>query len=402
LLKLAARNLFRHRARTALTLSVIVSGVVAIILSGGFIEDTFAQLREATIHSQLGHIQIYKAGYGEHGAAHPYQYLIESPTEVMNLVERAPGVDAAMARLGFTAVINNGRTDLPVLAEGMEADKEAKLGSLITITAGRQLTSRDRFTILLGEGVAHAMKLKPGDRATLLVNTAEGALNTLDFEVIGVFRTFSRDYDARAVRVTLQSAQELLATRSVNAVVVSLTRTSLTDQVANYLKQKLDPGRFEVRTWRELADFYDKTEALYRRQFAVLQAIILVAVLLSVANSVNMSVYERTGEFGTLMALGNRSTAIFRLVLVETTMLGLVGGAIGATMGILLAAVISAIGIPMPPPPNSELGYTAVIRVSGHDVIGGMLIGVAATALAALLPARRVATLPVAEALRQN
>jgi putative ABC transport system permease protein len=402
LLKLAARNLFRHRARTALTLSVIVSGVVAIILSGGFIEDTFAQLREATIHSQLGHIQIYKAGYREHGAAHPYEYLIENPDEVLKLVESVPGVDAAMARLSFAAVINNGHSDFAILGEGVEADKEAKLGSLITITAGRQLTSRDRFTILLGEGVAHAMKLKPGDRATLLVNTAEGALNTLDFDVIGVFRTFSRDYDARAVRVTLPSAQELLATRSVNAVVVSLTKTDLTDEVAEHLRQQLDPARFEVRTWRELADFYDKTEALYRRQFAVLQGIILVAVLLSVANSVNMSVYERTGEFGTLMALGNRRTAIFRLVLVETTMAGLVGGAIGATMGILLAAVISAIGIPMPPPPNSELGYTAVIRVTGYDVIAGMLIGVAATALAALLPARRVATLPVAEALRQN
>ena len=82
--------------------------------------------------------------------------------------------------------------------------RKHRLGSLTTIIAGRQLTSADRFGILLGEGVAHATKLKPGDRATLLLNTAEGALNSLDFDVVGVFRTFSKEYDARAVRVSLR------------------------------------------------------------------------------------------------------------------------------------------------------------------------------------------------------
>jgi len=350
----------------------------------------------------LGHIQIYRTGYHEHGSANPYKYLIETPAEVSKRIEGTPDVEAVMARLSFTGVINNGRTDIAILGEGIEPDKEARLGSLVTITAGRQLTSADRFGILLGEGVAHATKLKPGDHATLLLNTAEGALNSLDFDVVGVFRTFSKEYDARAVRVPLQAAQELLAVPSVNTIVLSLKQTKATDGVAKFLKDELDPNRYEVKTWRELADFYDKTVALYQRQFAVLQVIILVAVLLSVANSVNMSVFERTGEFGTLMALGSRSAEIFRLVLTENALLGIIGGVAGVLLGILLGWAISAIGIPMPPPPNSNVGYTATIRISPGDVGMGLLIGVVATVLAALLPARRVAHIPVVEALRQN
>jgi len=402
MLKLAWRNTLRHRGRTALTLSVIISGVVGIILSGGFVEDIYVQLREATIHSQLGHIQVYKTGYHEHGAANPYKYLIETPAEVSKRAEGTPNVEDVMARLSFTSVINNGRTDTAILGEGIEPDKEARLGSLVTITAGRQLTSADRFGILLGEGVAHATKLKPGDHATLLLNTAEGALNSLDFDVVGVFRTFSKEYDARAVRISLQAAQELLAVSSVNVIVLSLKQTEATDGVAKFLKDQLDPNRYEVKTWRELADFYDKTVALYQRQFAVLQGIILVAVLLSVANSVNMSVFERTGEFGTLMALGNRSAEVFRLVLTENALLGLLGGVAGVLLGVLAGWAISAIGIPMPPPPNSNIGYTAAIRITLGDLGMGFLIGVAATVLAALLPARRVAHIPVVEALRQN
>ena len=77
------------------------------------------------------------------------------------------------------------------------------------------------------------------------------------------------------------------------------------------------PSGLEVKTWIELNDFYEKTVEMYKGQFGVLQLIILVMVLLSVANSVNMSIFERTGEFGTMMALGNRRSQMFRLIIVE-------------------------------------------------------------------------------------
>ena len=62
MLKLAFRNIFRNRMRTGLTLAAILSGVSAIILSGGFVEDVFIQLRESTIRSQLGHLQVFREG----------------------------------------------------------------------------------------------------------------------------------------------------------------------------------------------------------------------------------------------------------------------------------------------------------------------------------------------------
>lgn len=402
MIKLAFRNIFRHKGRTALTLAAIVSGVAALVLSGGFVEDIFVQLREATIHSQLGHLQIYRTGYYQYGSKSPYKYVIDRPAELLKLVGANPKVHEAMARLGFSGILNNGRSDVAILGEGVEPDREARLGTLITITAGRQLKNGDTHGILLGEGVARATGLKPGDRATLLLNTAEGALNSVDFDVTGVFRSFSKDYDARAVRVPLLAAQELLATNSVNAIVLSLKATEYTDVVEQNLRSTLDSRQYEIKTWHDLADFYDKTVALYQRQFAILQIIILIAVLLSVLNSVNMSIFERTGEFGTLMALGNRSGTIFRLVLVENMLLGLLGSGMGVVLGVVLAWTISAVGIPMPPPPNSNSGYNAVIRVVPSMILGAFLIGFFATLLAALIPARRVTRIPVVEALRQN
>jgi putative ABC transport system permease protein len=71
MLKLALRNIFRHRFRTTMTLAAIVFGVCGLVLSGGFVRDIFIQLAEALIHSQSGHLQVSRSGYFSHGSRTP-------------------------------------------------------------------------------------------------------------------------------------------------------------------------------------------------------------------------------------------------------------------------------------------------------------------------------------------
>jgi ABC-type lipoprotein release transport system permease subunit len=122
--------------------------------------------------------------------------------------------------------------------------------------------------------------------------------------------------------------------------VVALHRTEDTDKMLARLGAEFSGTSFDLRSWRTLSDFYDKSVQLYDAQFGVLRLIILVMVLLSVTNSVNMSVFERQGEFGTMQALGNRHRDIVRLIIVECTILGLVGACSGPARSIL-AFVIS-------------------------------------------------------------
>jgi putative ABC transport system permease protein len=124
--------------------------------------------------------------------------------------------------------------------------------------------------------------------------------------------------------------------------------------------------------------------------------------VLSVASTVNMVVYERTGEFGTLLALGLRRKQIFKLVLIENTLLGLLGSLLGVATGLTLAALITHIGLPMPPPPGSNTGYIASIRVVPWIFALAAFTGVLAASVASILPGRRAARLEVVEALRHN
>jgi len=402
MLKLALRNIFRQRFRTAMTLAAIVCGVAALILSGGFIRDIVIQLGEALIHSQSGHIQVARKGYFTYGSRSPGDYLIANPGALRRELAGLPEVDDVLARVHFTGLVNNGRTDWPVIGEGVEPAKDAKLANIIHLTAGRQLEDRDRFGVLVGQGVAQALKLKPGDRMTLLANTTRGSLNSRDLRIVGVFETFSKDYDARAIRMPLEAARELLDTDGVNVLVVSLKRTADTEEAAKKIQSTIDASTLEVRTWMQLNDFYDKTVALYRQQFGFLQLIILLMVLLSVSNSVNMTVFERTGEFGTMFAVGNRLRDVRSLIVVECAILGFIGAAAGVLIGVLLSLAISAIGIPMPPPPNANMGYTAFIRVVPSVLMTSFAVGFIATIAASLLPLARLSRLSPAEALRAN
>ena len=399
----ALRNIFRHRARSAATLAAISIGVASLILAGGFVKDIFIQLGEAIIHSQTGHLQITRQGYQEGKIRAPEKFLVERSADLkVEVVKNVPDVEIITSRLSFVGTLNNGKRDLGVVGEGIEADLEKEIGTYLQFVAGRPLNKTDLDGMVIGQGVAKNLDLKVGDRVTLLATLAQGAVNTMDFEVVGIFQSFSKDFDARAIRITLPSSQTLMDTSAVHMLVVVLQKTETTAKAAIKIQQMLSGRLFDTAAWSNISDFYEKTVELYDRQFGVLRLIILVMVLLSVANTINMSLFERTREFGTMKAIGDRTNDIFKLIIAESLCLGLLGAFFGMLLGTVAGFAISAIGIPMPPPPNANLGYLAQIRLDAFSVISAGAIGFIACVLGSISPASRASRLDIGEALRHG
>ena len=401
-LSIAVRNVIRQRSRSATSLAAVIIGVACMILVGGFVKDIFIQLGEATIHSQTGHFQLAKRGFWVARSRTSDALMIQSSEKLKQTIRALPETDQVVSRVNFVGMLNNGNRDLGIFGDGIEPDGEARIGSLMRYIQGRPLADKDTDGMVIGQGVAQSLNLKVGDRVTLVISLTQGAINTLDFQVIGIFQSFSREFDARAVRIPLPAAQDLLDTRSVHLVITTLKSTNDSERIAWMLKQALREADIEIMTWRELSDFYEKTVQLYDAQFGVLRLIIFLMVLLSVANSINMSLFERTREFGTLLALGEKPNGVFKLILTETALLGTFGALLGALTGVLSAWAVSLVGIEMPPPPNSNLGYAALIRLEPVAVFTSSAIGFFATIFAALYPAHRATKINIVDALRHG
>src|SRR5205807_172092 len=142
----------------------------------------------------------------------------------------------------------NGRSSYPVVGEGIEAEKEAKLGTYLVLVEGRALASRDRYGALVGAGVARAMNLKPGSVVSLIAPTVDEAMNTLDVEVVGTFQSFSKDYDDRENKLPLATALELLDTRGENVHAALLEQTRKTASLATAPSDTLEGLDLEAKT----------------------------------------------------------------------------------------------------------------------------------------------------------
>ncbi len=400
LLALALRNLFRHHSRTLATLFAIGLGVASMILAGGFVKDILIQLGEATIHSQTGHIQLATPAYWTSRSHTSDSLMIENPATAKQVLKSVPEIDQVASRINFVGMVSNGKRDLAIVGEGIEPDGERKIGSFIHFTEGRPLDQTDINSMVIGQGIARSLNLEVGNSVTLILSLSQGAINTMELQIVGIFQSFSKEFDARAIRIPLAATQELLDTKSAHLLVITLNQTKETDSVAAAIRTSVKDQGLTVKTWREISDFYEKTVQLYDAQFGVLRLIIFLMVLLSVANSINMTLYERTREFGTLLALGNRPQTIFKLIMAETALLGLTGACLGMVVGCGIAYIVSAIGIQMPPPPNSNLGYTALIRLEPIQVLTSCTVGFGATVFAAMYPAHRATKINIVDALR--
>lgn len=409
--RIAWRNLRRNQRRTLGSISSVAFGAMAILLAGGFMEFSFNGLRESTIRTDLGHLQLTQTPHG--ASAHTDR--LRDYTQIANAVSKQEQVRFSMARLDIQGLISVGDNTEVFLGRGIDADKELTFSAgFAPITQGVGLGNVDlshmltpagsppaddnKDEILLAEGLAQRIGAKVGDWATVLVNTDAGALNGMDLKIVGFYKPIIPEHNERAALLPLQTAQALLRTDEVSRLIVVLRDTDQTDQVLSDLSAK--HPELTITPWYELAVFYDAVVRLYRTIFGFMGVIILIVVIITTFNTLMMTVLERVTEIATMMAVGVPRRQVVYNFMVEGGLIGLLGAFSGALGAILATLLINALSVEMPPPPGSTQSYPLnIMWVYSHYLLIFLLMGLAATA-AAWIPARKAAKLNIAQALR--
>ncbi len=415
-LTLSLRGLLRNRRRSLANLLAIALGFAAIALFAGYTHNIYRGLANQAIHGELlGHLTIAKRGMSREGKLYPERYLLsrEEVLRITALVKEERHVALVTPRLTLSGIVSNGRASTIFVAEGVDptAAKALQAGLLVwdngdpknepTMIGTQALDATKPDTITLAQGLAELLRLKQGDRASLLSNTVSGQANAVDVVVGDRFKSGSAATDDLYAFMPLALARSLYdAEGRADRLTVLLEGADQTDAMRADLVEKLKKAGYdlEIHTWKELSEFYMQVRAMFNMIFGFIFGIVLVVVVMGIANSMSMTVVERTREIGTLRAIGLRRSGVVRLFVGEAALLTMLGCVTGLLITVVVKYAIDAADISYVPP-NQSGPVPLLVDLDVRHMLLTTLVMASVGALAAWLPARRAARQPIIDAL---
>ncbi|MFC2171219.1 FtsX-like permease family protein [Acidobacteriota bacterium] len=408
-LALACRNVFRNKRRTRLTLLIAATGVVSLIIFGGYTQSSYDGMREATIRSGIGHLQLYKKGFNEKGAVDKTKYVIDNYEEITDLIASDPVLSKHVLKVGaelnFSGIVSSEDASTVCIGRGVQPEQDALLSASDIIIKGEMFSADAMEDAVIGSGLASSIGADLGDYLTILVARRGGSLNAVDIHVSGIMQGAAKEYDDTIIKMPLSLSWQLMGMNSVSKIVILLDETENTDMIAKRWEELIAQKDLdlEYRTWSDLAIFYHSVKRIFDGIFFFVKLIIAIIVIFAIGNTLTMSVMERVQETGTLRAMGCTKLHVMKTFLAEGVVLGLLGGILGVIAGLAIAEIINLMGgVHMSAPPGQTHDVDVLILSRNFPIL--WLESIALTVLTAFLssifPARRASKMDVAEALR--
>ncbi len=397
---LAFRNLFRNIRRTIAILLTVAMGAGALLSFNSFIDGVLQRYCEDTIHSHYGYGQVNTRGYRDSTFQDPLKHWMENPNQLETELLKIPGVTQVFPRVSFSAILKNDDATVSGLGQGINGQEESKFFYSLNVEEGSSLSNQENG-ILLGRGLANALKVHPGDTVTVVATSTKGYIDRAKFVVTGIFHTGSVDFDGRNFRVQLAQAQKLLKTKNVEQISLGLTNLSAWKEVATKVESlypNLEATPFDVLD----AIYYQHSVDWLNAQFRVVQCIILSIVLLGIFNTISAAILERKQEIGNLRANGESKFQVMRLIMVEGVLLAIFGSCIGMAITYVVLSLFIDQGILMPPAPGMTRQFFVSFAFSWKPVLYTLLLSCGAASIASFFAGVKVAKMPIATSLRSH
>lgn len=328
LIKLAWRNVWRNKRRTFITLSSVFLAVLLAVMFRAFQLGSWNQLLDDVIHSNVGYIQIHKKGFSEKG---DLENAFSLKKELRLFVGPTDGaIKAIVPRFESLALASGKHKSKISLVTGIKPELEdqfSRLGG--KVVKGSYLTSEDSG-VLLSESLANFLSLVPGDSLVLFSRNYHKLGITGHFQVKGIVRLPSIEYDNQTVYISLAAAQKFYAASGkITSLAVDLQNPSQVNHAANALKSVFDSANYEIQTWSQLLPALSQQYEVNRAAGRLMLMILYLLVGFSVLSTVLVMVNERKHELGLLLSIGMnkyRLTGILFIELVFIIILGIISG----------------------------------------------------------------------------
>lgn len=404
--RIAWRNLWRNKSRTAIVVSAIAFSYGLMLFMFGITQDSYAQMGDLVVEALGGHVLVHGEGYWDLPTG---GQVVEDPSAKRAHIEEMPQVAAVAERVIAYGLVGTAQTTEGAQILGVRPDDERAFGSIEDdLIEGSLLSEEQDNPAVIGAADADALGVGIGDRLVITGTEIGGEVTRGLFFVDGILESTPGQVDEGRVYVRLEDLQPLLGYGDgVTQIGIRLHDDATRHAVVSNLRQHYAGQSLEVLAWDEaMPEFLALIEL--DRAFTWLYLLIIVfIVVLGITNTFLMVVMERIREFGLLSALGLGPKRIGLLIMVETAMVAFVGMGIGLVMGLAGHFWVATYGIDMGAVADHDFdvaGISMDMVVRSHlDVslwLTGSLVIFVFICLSAIYPAWRATRLAPSEAMR--
>lgn len=401
--RIAVRDLGRNKRRSGLTLLAVALGLALLVVTSGLMAGAVEGSIENSIRVQTGHVQIREESYDEDKVSLKWEDLLADPQALAAQAQSLPEVRVAAPVLWASGILATGEESVGVRVFGIDPLSETNAPFQEGLVAGQFLTPDDRSGVLVGERLARSLGVAPGDDVSLLVNTSDEQPDEAIFTIRGLYDTGIPGYDETTIFLPLAKAQAFTrAEQRVSAILMLLHDQEDADLVATALRA---PG-LNLLTWTDLNQVVLQAVEMSNGIMYLMYLVVLAVVAVVIANTLLMSVFERTREMGILASLGMKGRQIMAMLVMEATVLAVVGIILGILLGSLgvyyLATEGWYIGEAAAGAATVETAYgeTLYAKFSVSDMVPLSVAALVITLLASLYPAWFAARMEPIDALR--
>ena len=348
-LNIAWRNLWRNRRRTILSLSAIAFASALLVFMLAMQFNQYQLLIRSGINTTEGYLQIQAENYQEDRKA---RYRFAESAVIDSAIREEPRVAAFSKRVELFCLVSSSERALGALVVGVEPDKEPQVSTLKSmIRLGRYLQPGDSDSAIIGALLARNLGISVGDEITILGTGPDGSTGAAIATVTGIFETGIPEADRSFLQMPLDYLQEaFFMTGSVHRIVMKADSLWGLKTVACDLREKIkgeSAGKYPlvVLTWRELMPGLLEGIMLDMLIGSVMYLILVLVVAFSILNTFVMAIFERTREFGIMMALGTTPGRLTRLMMSESLFLTTIGIVSGIALGSIVTVYFQEVGL---------------------------------------------------------
>ena len=319
--KIAWRNIYRNKKRTLITVTSIFAALFLIILMRALQFGFYDNIIKTVVESYAGYVEVHADGYWDNQSL---DNSMEVDQKLINDISSVEGVENIVQRLQTFSLISMGEKTKGGVINGVDISDEQKITdwNKKMVSGSFDLGENE---IIVGKGIAEYFDIRENDTLILYGQGYRGMMAAGKYSVKGVIDLKNPDLNKLGIFMAIESARNYVSSEGISThIIIDKEQYYDEEKIVKDLSQILSKD-YEIMTWKKTLPEIEQTITADNAGGLIMAFILYIIVVFGMFGTVLMMTEERKYEFGVLISIGMSRIRLFRIILIETIILSMIG-----------------------------------------------------------------------------